>query len=102
MAKINEMTELDTKSIIERGIGSIGKIKILKALAEENKMVTIYVLHKKTGLKRENIKRNLKDLISIGWVLAKKMVNTMYMLNRDNEFVKNTLSFFANIGYIEQ
>ena len=65
-------------------------------------MVTIYVLHKKTGLKRENIKRNLKDLISIGWVLAKKMVNTMYMLNRDNEFVKNTLSFFANIGYIEQ
>jgi predicted HTH transcriptional regulator len=96
------MTELDTKSIIERGIGSIGKIKILKALAEENKMVTIYVLQKKTGLKRENIKRNLKDLISIGWVLAKKMVNTMYMLNRDNEFVKNTLSFFANIGYIEQ
>lgn len=102
MAKKSEITEFDTKTIIELGIGSIGKIKILKALAEENKMVTIYLLHKKTGLKRENIKRNLEDLITIGWVLAKKMVNTMYILNRDNEYVKNTLIFFANIGYIEQ
>jgi hypothetical protein len=102
LAKKSEMTELDTKTIIELGIGSIGKIKILKALAEENKMVTIYVLHKKTGLKRENIKRNLKDLITIGWVLAKKMVNIMYILNRENEYVQNILIFFANIGYIEQ
>jgi RIO-like serine/threonine protein kinase len=94
--------DFDSKTIIENGIGTIGKIKIIKALADENKMVTIYVLHKRTGLKREDIKRNLKDLLSIEWVKEKRMANTMYRLNRDNEYVNAILGFFANVGYIEQ
>jgi RIO-like serine/threonine protein kinase len=94
--------EFDSKTIIENGIGTIGKIKIIKALAEENKMVTIYVLHKRTGLKREDIKRNLKDLSSIEWVKEKRMANTMYRLNRDNEYVNAIVGFFANVGYIGQ
>jgi RIO-like serine/threonine protein kinase len=94
--------DFDSKTIIENGIGTIGKIKIIKALAEENKLVTIYVLHKRTGLKREDIKRNLKDLLSIEWVKEKRMANTMYRLNRDNEYVNAILGFFANVGYIGQ
>jgi predicted HTH transcriptional regulator len=94
--------DFDSKTIIENGIGTIGKIKIIKALAEENKMVTIYVLHKRTGLKREDIKRNLKDLLSIDWVKEKKLANSMYHLNRDNEYVNEILGFFANVGYIGQ
>jgi RIO-like serine/threonine protein kinase len=94
--------DFDSKIIIENGIGTIGKIKIIKALADENKMVTIYVLHKRTGLKREDIKRNLKDLLSIEWVKEKRMANTMYRLNRDNEYVNAILGFFANVGYIGQ
>lgn len=94
--------DYDSKTIIENGIGTIGKIKIIKALAEENKMVTIYVLHKRTGLKREDIKRNLKDLRSIDWIKEKKMANTMYLLNKDNEYVNAILSFFAHVGYIGQ
>jgi predicted HTH transcriptional regulator len=94
--------DFDSKTIIENGIGTIGKIKIIKALAEENKMVTIYVLHKRTGLKREDIKRNLKDLLSIEWIKEKRMANTMYRLNRDNEYVNGILRFFANVGYIGQ
>lgn len=94
--------DFDSKTIIENGIGTIGKIKIIKALAEENKMVTIYVLHKRTGLKREDIKRNLNGLLSIEWVKEKRMANTMYRLNRDNEYVNAILGFFANVGYIGQ
>jgi RIO-like serine/threonine protein kinase len=94
--------DFDSKTIIENGIGTIGKIKIIKALADENKMVTIYVLHKRTGLKREDIKRNLKDLLSIEWVKEKRMANTMYRLNRDNEYVNAILGFFTNVGYIGQ
>ena len=94
--------DYDSKTIIENGIGTIGKIKIIKALAEENKMVTIYVLHKRTGLKREDIKRNLKDLRSIDWIKEKKMANTMYHLNKDNEYVNAILGFFANVDYIGQ
>ncbi|HEY7227209.1 MAG TPA: hypothetical protein VH481_03695 [Nitrososphaeraceae archaeon] len=94
--------DFDSKTIIENGIGTIGKIKIIKALAEENKMVTIYVLHKRTGLKREDIKRNLNDLLSIDWIKEKRMANSMYHLNRDNEYVNGILGFFANVGYIGQ
>ena len=65
-------------------------------------MVTIYVLHKRTGLKREDIKRNLKDLRSIDWIKEKKMANTMYHLNKDNEYVNAIIGFFAHVGYIGQ
>ena len=63
-------------------------------------MVTIYVLHKRTGLKREDIKRNLNDLIRIDWVREKKMANTMYYINRENEFVIELLRFFLSVGYV--
>lgn len=65
------------KDIIEIGLGSIGKVKIMKALAEEGKMITIYALHKKTHLKRDDIKRNLDDLMKIGWVKQNKLANVM-------------------------
>jgi hypothetical protein len=94
------MTIQENRSILETGIGTLGKIKIIRALTEERRMVTIYVLHKRTGLKREDIKRNLKDLTRIEWVREKKMANTMYYINRENEYVKELLAFFLNVGYV--
>lgn len=90
----------ENRSILETGIGTLGKIKIIRALTEERRMVTIYVLHKRTGLKREDIKRNLKDLTRIEWVREKKMANTMYYINRENEYVKELLAFFLSVGYV--
>ena len=92
----------ETKDIIETGLGSIGKIKILKALAEEGKLATIYVLHKKTHLKREDIKNNLDDLIKIGWVKQAKYANIVYGINRENKYVSRLLEFFNDIGYTGQ
>ena len=63
----------DIKDIVEQGLGSLGKIKILRALSEEKKLVTIYALHKKTHLKREDIKRNLAELVKIEWVIEQKI-----------------------------
>ena len=97
---IDERT-LPSKDIIETGLGSIGKIKIMKALAEENKMLTIYALHKKTHLKREDIKRNLNDLIKIEWVKENKLVNIMYSINHENDYVRQLTTFFHNVGYID-
>lgn len=91
-----------TKEIIETGLGGIGKIKIIKALAEENKLATVYVLHKKTHLKREDIKNNLDDLVKIGWVTQSKYANVMYGLNRENKLVSRLIEFFNEAGYIGQ
>ena len=88
------------KDTVEQGLGSIGKIKILRALSEEKKLVTIYALHKKTHLKREDIKRNLAELVKIEWVIEQKVGNTVYSLNRKNNFVQKLVLFFYDIGYI--
>lgn len=93
---------MSSKEIIEIGLGSIGKIKIMKALAEENKLATIYVLHKKTHLKREDIKNNILDLVKIGWVTQSKYANVMYGINKDNKYVSELIDFFSNVGYIGQ
>jgi hypothetical protein len=93
---------MNSKQIIEIGLGSIGKIKIMKALAEESKLATIYVLHKKTHLKREDIKNNITDLIKIGWVTQSKYANMMYGINRDNKYVSELIQFFNDVGYMGQ
>ena len=93
---------MSSKQIIEIGLGSIGKIKIIKALAEENKLATVYVLHKKTHLKREDIKNNISDLVKIGWVTQSKYANMMYGINRGNKYVSELIEFFNDVGYIAQ
>jgi DNA-binding IclR family transcriptional regulator len=85
---------------IEKGLGGLGKIKLIKALAEEDRLMTIYSLHKKTHLKREDIKRNLNDLIEIQWVKEEKLANILYRLNRQNENIQHLLTFFKNVEYI--
>jgi len=95
------MNETDhIKGIIEQGLGSIGKIKILRALSEEKKLVTIYALHKKTHLKREDIKRNLAELVKIEWVIEQKIGNSVYSINRENMYIQKLVLFFYDIGYI--
>jgi predicted transcriptional regulator len=91
-----------SKEIIETGLGSIGKIRIIKALGEEGKLATVYVLQKKTHLKREDIKNNLDDLVRIGWVMHTKYANVMYGINRENKYVSRLIDFFNDTGYIGQ
>jgi DNA-binding transcriptional ArsR family regulator len=96
------MSAEEVKDIMETGLGSIGKIKILKALAEESKLATIYVLHKKTHLKRVDIKNNLDDLLKIGWVKQAKYANIVYGINSENKYVGRLLDFFNEVGYTGQ
>lgn len=91
----------NVKDIVEQGLGSIGKIKILRALAEEKKLLTVYGLHKKTHLKREDIKRNLAELIKIEWVIEQKINNSLYSINRENKYVQRLVLFFYETGYID-
>jgi hypothetical protein len=93
---------MSSKEVIETGLGSIGKIRIIKALAGESKLATVYVLHKKTRLKREDIKNNLDDLMRIGWVTQSKYANVMYGINRENKYVSRLIEFFNDAGYTDQ
>ncbi len=89
------------KNIVEVGLGSIGKIKILRALTEDKKLLTVYGLQKKTHLKREDIKRNLAELVKIEWVIEQKISTSLYSINRENTYIQHLVLFFYKIGYIE-
>ena len=93
---------MDAKKTIETGLGSIGKIKIIRALAEELKMATVYLLHKKTHLKREDIKGNLDDLVRLGWVNQNRYANVMYSVNMENPYVCKLINFLRDVGYVGQ
>lgn len=93
---------MKVKQIMEIGLGSIGKIKIIRALAEENKLTTIYVLHKKTHLKREDIKTNVNELVKIGWINQRKYANVMYAINKENKYITELIRYFKDVGYIGQ
>jgi predicted HTH transcriptional regulator len=93
---------MDAKKTIETGLGSIGKIKIIRALAEEQKMATVYLLHKKTHLKREDIKSNLDDLVRLGWVNQNRYANVMYSVNMENPYVSKLIDFLRDVGYVGQ
>ena len=93
---------MDVKRTIETGLGSIGKVKIIKALAEEQKMVTIYLLHKKTHLKREDIKNNLDDLVQLGWVNQNRYASVMYSINTENPYVSKLIDYLRDVGYVGQ
>ena len=60
------------------------------------------MLHKKTHLKREDIKNNISDLVKIGWVTQSKYANMMYGINRDNKYVSELIEFFNDVGYMAQ
>lgn len=93
---------MDAKKAIETGLGSIGKIKIIRVLAEEQKMATVYLLHKKTHLKREDIKSNLDDLVRLGWVNQNRYANVMYSINMENPYVSKLVNFLRDVGYVGQ
>jgi hypothetical protein len=56
------------KREIERGLGTIGRIKIMAELAKKpNESFTKYALLKGTGLKHSDLKENLTHLVAINY-----------------------------------
>jgi hypothetical protein len=99
---LRQTARVDSKHEIETGIGSLGKIKIIKALAEGDKLATIYLLHKKTHLKRDDIKKNLEDLLRIDWVRKSKYASVMYSINPHNQQVARFVDYLKEVGYVEE
>lgn len=88
---------------IERGLGSKGKLRILRALAKEpQKPLSIYMLEKYTGIRSNFLKADIKILVEIGWVkeCAGSGRIKKYSLNLRNETVLKIIEFFRSINYL--
>jgi len=86
---------------IEAGIGSKGKLRILKELSNNpGRLITKYALERKTGLKPVDVRADLKSLVEIGWVVEHDFRIKKYQLNIEDEIVRQTVEYFRKIRYL--
>jgi len=83
---------------IETGLGSIGRLKILREMIEDpNQYFTKYSLERKTGLKPVDVRKNLKILTDLNWVREYAYDPRTYKVNMENEAVRLIAEFFRKI-----
>ncbi len=91
-------------SELERGIGSVGKLKILRVLiADPHHAFTRYEIGKKVPNDPVSIRNDLNALIQVDWVKRYKVQHLdKYVVNMDNDVIKHLTTFFQSIKYIHR
>jgi hypothetical protein len=97
--------ELEKKPVtwdtIEKGLGSVGKLKLLRVMLEKpEKAFTKYGLEKATGLKPINVRTNLRILVEIKWVKEYVYKPRTYKINLENRIVEHLSEFLRKIKYL--
>ena len=86
---------------VEQGLGSIGKLKILRVLLQNtNKAFTKYGLEKATKLKPVDVRTHLKTLINLGWVTEYPYQPKTYKATLENEIMGYLSEFFRRVKYL--
>jgi hypothetical protein len=89
---------MDVWREVEAGLGSVGKIRILRTMFDKpNHVFTKYGLEKATRLKPVDVRSDLKTLIEIGWVKEHQYDPKTYEVNMENPAVKSLHTFFKSI-----
>lgn len=90
---------MDVWDEVEAGLGSVGKIRILRVMFEKpNQVFTKYGLQRNAWLKPVNVRSDLKTLVEIGWVKEHQYDPKTYELNMENPVVKHLHDFFKQIS----
>jgi DNA-binding transcriptional ArsR family regulator len=96
-ARVEDEREIRKK--IEKGLGSKGRLRILRELAKRSTM-TKYALERKTGLSSICVRADLRSLVEIGWVREFPYRIRKYQINMDDKIVKETIDYFRRVGYL--
>jgi hypothetical protein len=85
----------DVAKVIEAGLGSPVRIRIILSLARSREALTRYAINKDAGLSDKDAIRALKALVDLGWVEQLPLRPVKYRLNEQNEIVSHLLEFLA-------
>ncbi|MEM2884984.1 MAG: hypothetical protein QXF24_02705 [Thermoproteota archaeon] len=85
--------------VIEAPLGSIGRIRIMKALSRDREPLTKYAIAKQTGLRYNDLVANLRILVGIGWVEELNTRPAKYKVNAENQIVSSLIEFFYKARY---
>ena len=90
----------DISELVERGLGSPGKLKILKLLlGNPTHLFTRYEIGKKIPLRPVDIRTNLNILVDLGWVKKLTIQPRKYSINLEDAVVTELRKFFKSIRY---
>jgi len=88
----------DVWAEVETGLGSSGRIKILRYLIQHSsRQYTKYSLRRPTGLKTEEISRQIQTLVELGWVKEFPIEPKTYGINMEDDVVKIISDFFQKL-----
>jgi hypothetical protein len=86
---------------LTEALGSEGKIRILRRLAENPTAIfTKYALVKATGLRDQDARRILEKLCQIDWVKLITNGVVKYQINTENQMVKQLIDFLKAVEAI--
>ena len=87
--------------VVETGIGSMGRIKILRLLVmSRGEALTKYAIESRSGLRHKDIVNNLEILVKIDWVEQLPSKPKKYRINPNDQIVEGLLEFFYKVGYV--
>lgn len=90
---------VDGWSEVEEGLGSVGKIRILRVLMfKPEECFTKYMLERATGLKPKDVRKSLEALTRLGWVVENPCDPKTYRINMENEKVKVLFEAFRRLA----
>jgi hypothetical protein len=89
--------------VVETGLGSVGKLKILRLLLERpNHAFTRYEIGKRVSNDPTSIRNDLQTLVQIKWVTEFKVQHlSKYSINLNNEVVERLATFFRELRRIQ-
>jgi len=91
---------MDIEKTIETGLGSSGRLKLLRYLSRSSADgITKYAIEQ-SGLRYGDITANLRVLVEIGWVEGLPTQPRKYRINLDNGVVNALIEFFQKSGYL--
>lgn len=87
---------------VEKGLGGVGKLKILRLLMKSpNHAFTRYEIGKTVPNDPISIRSNLKTLVQMNWVTNYQVQHlNKFSINLENEIVKRLADFLRDIRYI--
>ncbi len=84
----------------EIGLSSKGRLRIIRELELADHPLSIYMLEKRTGIRRRALRSDIMALASINWIEEMPGQVIKYELNRESEELKIIIKALYGINYI--
>ena len=87
------MRDKEIQKVLERGLGSKGRLRIIITLAKNSEGLSKYMLERLTGIRSKPLSADLSILLNLGWVREETDHVKKYYLCFENDIVKHLLEF---------